>query len=392
MLAGFAFLATMRLLLASPSNPGTPGDTGKPSWDDIIADSATRELAVINVIQTVTGAVDAVSCLEKGGLTGSANSSSSVNSRSSEIEQTSGFCARLARLLPEYPLRVLPIREADPQVAALEKFTNSLGVYPEPIPAFTLDVRPREFTFSELLLNPSHDPQCFLPGLGLHLAVATHDFRLLERLLQMGEDPNVIQPIPSLLLPLFADKKISYYLSKDPGITPLMLATLSNQIGLVRLLLRYGAEKERVHTRKFQLYPLDFAAQRGDVPMMQLLLGRDSLSEDSSRRIVVSLSGQSAHLWQGGRAMLVSPVSTGKPGYGTPLGEYVVTQKYRMWRSSLYKVPMPNFMRLNCGAIGLHAGEVPDVPASHGCIRLPPATASLLFDIVQLGDRVSVIQ
>jgi lipoprotein-anchoring transpeptidase ErfK/SrfK len=90
--------------------------------------------------------------------------------------------------------------------------------------------------------------------------------------------------------------------------------------------------------------------------------------------------------------LLETPVSTGKTGYPTRPGEYVITQKYPEWKSTLYKVPMPNFMRLSCGQTGLHGGVVPGVPASHGCIRLPKEMAELLYQLVQPGDRVSVFE
>ena len=31
---------------------------------------------------------------------------------------------------------------------------------------------------------------------------------------------------------------------------------------------------------------------------------------------------------------------------------------------------MPYFMRLSCGDFGMHEGDLPGYPASHGCIRL----------------------
>jgi len=308
----------------------------------------------------------------------------------------------------EFPLRVLPVSSGDRDSAMMENLPCVADAFSRPLnptgteydistplnpSAFSLAVRPQEFTFSELLLNPAHDPQSLLPRLGLHLAVAVRDLRLLERLLQMGEDPNSLQTLPLWMIPLFAeDKTTSDYLAKDAQITPLMLATLTRQPDFVRLLLQYGADKERLHTRRYHLYPLDFAARQGDVPMMQLLLGRDALSEADERRIVVSLSGQRASFLLGGRTLLETPVSTGKPGYRTPPGEYVLTQKYRLWRSNLYHVPMPNFMRLNCSSIGLHGGEVPDVPASHGCIRLPSESSAIWFELLKVGDRVSVVQ
>ena len=89
--------------------------------------------------------------------------------------------------------------------------------------------------------------------------------------------------------------------------------------------------------------------------------------------------------------VFTTPVSTGKPGYQTQPGEYVVTHKYPAWRSTLYNAPMPNFMRLSCGPTGMHGGVVPGVPASHGCIRSCPAeNAAALYRVVQPGDRVSI--
>ena len=353
MAAGVGCLALARPLMASPSGGGESGSVG---------------------------IVDAANSIEPDLV-------SAVNENSAWP---------LAGVLPEYALRIPPVPQFELAGSGTDSpdFISSVEAFFDAGPLFTLAVRPREFTFSELLLNPDWDPQSCIPGYGLHLAIAVRDLRLLERLLQMGVDPNAIPstPIPPCMIPMFGDEKVVYYLSKDSGVTPLMLAILTRQTSLVRLLLKYGADTERFHTRKFHLYPLDFAAQRGDVAMMQLLLGRGSSEEADGRRIVVSLSAQDARFWQGSRTMLVTQVSTGKPGYRTPPGEYVVTQKYRVWRSDLYKVPMPNFMRLNCGPIGLHGGYVPDVPASHGCIRLPPGRAALLFTLVKVGDRVSIVK
>jgi hypothetical protein len=41
--------------------------------------------------------------------------------------------------------------------------------------------------------------------------------------------------------------------------------------------------------------------------------------------------------------------------------------------------------------VGLHAGELPGYPASHGCIRLPPEMARLLFNDVRTGTFVQII-
>jgi hypothetical protein len=46
-------------------------------------------------------------------------------------------------------------------------------------------------------------------------------------------------------------------------------------------------------------------------------------------------------------------------------------------------------MRFN-GAVGMHAGRLPGYPASHGCVRLPPAKAVLFYNIAEIGTPVRV--
>ena len=126
--------------------------------------------------------------------------------------------------------------------------------------------------------------------------------------------------------------------------------------------------------------------------MMQLLLGRDPDPAKQRRRILVSLADQAAALYVDGEVRLTTRVSTGRPGYETPPGKYVITNKYREWTSTLYDAPMPYFLRLNAGDIGLHEGVVPRQPASHGCIRVPRGTARRLFASAEVGDPVTVVK
>ena len=58
--------------------------------------------------------------------------------------------------------------------------------------------------------------------------------------------------------------------------------------------------------------------------------------------------------------------------------------------STIYKVKMPFFMRLNCRDFGMHEGVVPDHPASHGCIRVPRDAARKLFKEVPIGTLVTI--
>lgn len=107
--------------------------------------------------------------------------------------------------------------------------------------------------------------------------------------------------------------------------------------------------------------------------------------------IIISLKAQRAYAYRNGVPIGVSSVSTGKPGYDTPTGIFVILQKEIDHKSSLYdEAPMPYMQRLTWDGIAIHAGNLPGYPASHGCIRLPSAFAKLLFGITKLGLTVVV--
>jgi len=136
-----------------------------------------------------------------------------------------------------------------------------------------------------------------------------------------------------------------------------------------------------------------------------------------NRRIVVDLSEQKAYLYHRKEVVAVSPISSGREGKNTPVGQFSVIEKDIDHRSSLYGnyvrngrivkenvdirkggrppgsrfegVPMPYFLRFS-GACGLHAGNVPGYPASSGCVRLPKRQAKRFYDVVRLGTPVTV--
>jgi hypothetical protein len=96
--------------------------------------------------------------------------------------------------------------------------------------------------------------------------------------------------------------------------------------------------------------------------------------------VVVSLPAQRAWVYRNGVRIGTSTVSTGRRGHETPVGVYTILQKAREHYSNLYdSAPMPFMQRLTWDGIALHAGHLPGYPASHGCIRLPPGFAELLF-------------
>jgi lipoprotein-anchoring transpeptidase ErfK/SrfK len=108
--------------------------------------------------------------------------------------------------------------------------------------------------------------------------------------------------------------------------------------------------------------------------------------------IVVSLSAQRAYVFRDRRLIAVSTVSTGRPGNRTPTGTFPILQKNREHFSNLYNnAPMPNMQRLTWDGVALHAGVIPNGPASHGCVRLPMEFSNRLFGVTRIGSVVHVV-
>ncbi len=120
------------------------------------------------------------------------------------------------------------------------------------------------------------------------------------------------------------------------------------------------------------------------------------LCSDQSARavdyIIVSLPDQRLYAYKGLQLVAWSNISSGRPGFETPTGTFTVSEKDPDHHSSLFdNAPMPYFMRLTDGGVGLHGGFLPGFPASHGCIRLPYQMAQDLFQLVQPGTSVDVL-
>jgi ankyrin repeat protein len=219
------------------------------------------------------------------------------------------------------------------------------------------------------------------------------DFAAL--LLEHGADPNMQLSAPfskEFIGAVPEGKSLQFFLRRDTRFTPLMLAAGTAGHDAIKLLLRHGASTNRT-TKNYKRYPISFAAAHGDIYAQQLILGQDPPAQapGERRKVVIDLSEQRATLFRGGEAVLSSEVSTGKEGYRTPTGEYVISNKHKSWTSTLYHVPMPYYMRLSCSAFGMHVGNLPGYPASHGCIRMPRKNAIAFFQATRLGDPVSII-
>jgi L,D-transpeptidase catalytic domain/Ankyrin repeat len=222
-------------------------------------------------------------------------------------------------------------------------------------------------------------------------AIAGNDEDTLCKMLDEGMDPNaeIPVPVPVAFQKRFTDGRLRYYLSSEKGFTALMLATALGNHTFVKILLRAGADPWKL-TRKHKTYALWLAAKYQNVEIMRSLMGIGPNHESHAFRITINLSEQNAFLWRNGKIELVTPISSGTRSHPTPKGRYLVTNKYRYWKSTLYPAEMPFFLRLSCGDFGLHMGSLPGYPASHGCIRLPERSARRLYSSVPIGTLVEI--
>ena len=225
----------------------------------------------------------------------------------------------------------------------------------------------------------------------LALAALKRNEGVIEALLRGGGDPNTVfqTPVAKELLDTVNQPGLKSSLRSDAGVTVLMACAARGDVESTIALLKRGA-KTSLHTKKYSRYAINFAADQRYLFVMRILLGRPADAEPDLL-VTIDLSQQKAWIAERGVTIDSTKVSTGRQGYSTPSGRYVVTDKHRSWTSTLYHVSMPFFMRLNCSAIGLHSGYVSGRPASHGCIRLPYDTAKKWFGIIKVGDEVEIV-
>ena len=222
----------------------------------------------------------------------------------------------------------------------------------------------------------------------LAYSIAGSNSSLFSTLLACGADPNTVLPsqCDKDFLALLSSKSLRSYVEEDRNLTVVMLAAGLGQDDYLRALLDAGANRNRLSRDKMSA--LDIAAETGHWRAAQILLGGGPSPD--RLRLEISLALQKVALVKDGVSVYRTQCSTGRPGYSTKRGEFVITNKERYHRSTIYHVDMPYFMRLSCFDFGMHAGYVPNYPASHGCIRLPEEAARKFFSEIPVGTLVTV--
>ena len=102
--------------------------------------------------------------------------------------------------------------------------------------------------------------------------------------------------------------------------------------------------------------------------------------------ITVDKTTQRMTVAKDGEALFVWPVSTGAAGHDTPSGTF---KPFRMEKDHFSRewddAPMPHSIFFTMRGHAIHGSTHKSIgrPASHGCVRLEPKNAALLFDLVK---------
>jgi len=124
-----------------------------------------------------------------------------------------------------------------------------------------------------------------------------------------------------------------------------------------------------------------------------------SVLQASSLTAYVDLSDQRMTVMRDGYRLYDWPISSGRNGYRTPVGQYTAQWLSKHHRSRKYNnAPMPHaiFFRGGYAIHGTNELSRLGRPASHGCIRLHPDHAALLFRMTEEAGkenmRVVIVQ
>jgi hypothetical protein len=101
--------------------------------------------------------------------------------------------------------------------------------------------------------------------------------------------------------------------------------------------------------------------------------------------LYIDKSTQQMSVIRNGALLYAWPVSTGLDRFSTPSGIYTPERLEPIWYSKAYNAPMPHAIFFHHGYAIHGSYDITQLggPASHGCIRLHPQEAALLFAMVE---------
>jgi lipoprotein-anchoring transpeptidase ErfK/SrfK len=107
--------------------------------------------------------------------------------------------------------------------------------------------------------------------------------------------------------------------------------------------------------------------------------------------IRVDLAAQTVSIFRAGHEIGTAVILYGTDGYATPTGAFRVLEKDKDHWSRSYDAAMPYMLRLTDDGVAIHASDVKEGFATHGCIGVPLAFARRLFEAMKQGDSVVIL-
>jgi lipoprotein-anchoring transpeptidase ErfK/SrfK len=126
-------------------------------------------------------------------------------------------------------------------------------------------------------------------------------------------------------------------------------------------------------------------------------------AQQTSRKIVISISDRKLVLLENGRITRVYPVAVGKSSTPSPRGEFHIVSHVinPTWYGPRQVVPPgpanplgTRWMGIGYKGYGIHGTNAPrsiGKAASHGCIRMRKQDVEELFVLVSVGDEVTMM-
>ena len=107
--------------------------------------------------------------------------------------------------------------------------------------------------------------------------------------------------------------------------------------------------------------------------------------------IRVDRAAQIVSVLRGPHEIGTAVILYGAPEKPTPAGSYPILARLRDHRSATYDADMPYTLRLTADGVAIHASDVREGYATHGCVGVPLDFARRLFDAARKGDEVVIV-
>jgi hypothetical protein len=120
------------------------------------------------------------------------------------------------------------------------------------------------------------------------------------------------------------------------------------------------------------------------------------ITEPPSEKVVVrvDLSDQRMYVYVAEKLEYTFPVSTGRKGYGTPVGRYQaqwLSPKHRSRKYNMAPMPWSVFFHGGYAIHGTTELKRLGRTASHGCVRLHPDNAKVIYSLVRATGKDSTL-